>query len=89
MAVYMEVNGMTVCQHKVNKRVGGPWDWQMEKAVVQQSVSFQKQQKLRFFSDCKWLEPLSVFAVFASYLSMVGDQSSAVSSGCVTKRQGY
>ena len=69
----------------VNKRVG-PWDWQMEKVVVQQSISFQKQQKLRFISDCEWREPLNVFVW---YLNTVGDQSCAASSGCVTKRQGY
>ena len=57
--------------------------------MVQQLVSFQKQQKLRFFSDCEWLEPLNVFAAFALYLSIVSEQSSAASSGCVTKRQGY
>ena len=57
--------------------------------MVQQLVSFQKQQKLRFFSDCEWLEPLNICAAFALYLNTVGDQSSAASSGCVTKRQGY
>ena len=57
--------------------------------MVQQLVSFQKQQKLRFFSDCEWLEPLNIFAAFALYLSIVGKQSSAAFFECVTKRQGY
>ena len=77
---------MTVCRHKVYKVVGR-WDWQMEKVVVQQSVSVQKQQKWRIFFDCDWFELLNVCAAcVASHLNTVGDQSSVASSGCVTKR---